>query len=259
MREDSRPEQAAGGKRKKKKKGGALFWIIVVILLGVIIYSGSQVGKILWEYYQGTQQYKEVAETAEIKEKGDDLSVNWRKLMAKYDNVKGWLYSKGTVINYPIVQGEDNSFYLYHMINGEYNGKGSLFLDYQCEQPFRQFLSVIYGHRMKDGSMFHSLIEYRDHAYYEKHPKMLLVTPDESYDVLVFAAVTIPSDSVMYNMWFEDEAALQAYLDWIREHTELVTDVDVTIQDRIVMMSTCTYEFDEARLVVYGKLVKRKQ
>ena len=252
-------EESTQKKTGKKRKSGIFYWIIIIILLCVIAVSGYNVAKILLEYRAGTEVYNEATEVAEVKTDGDDMTINWKKLMAKYDNVKGWLYSEGTVINYPIAQGSDNDYYLYRMINGEYNGKGSLFLDYRCEKPFRQFLSVIYGHRMKDGSMFHSLIEYRNHSYYEEHPKMLLVTPKASYDVLVFAAVTIPSDSERYNMVFESDEQKQEYLDWIQDSTELSTDVEVTPKDRIVMMSTCTYEFEEARLVVYGKLVKKKK
>ena len=86
---------------------------------------------------------------------------------------------------------------------------------------------------------------------------MLLRTPTAKYDVVVFAAVTIPSSSDKYKFNFNNAAEKQAYLNWIQKKTELKTDVSVTSSDKIVMLSTCTYEFDNARLVVYGKLVKK--
>ena len=245
--------------KEKKRKGGFFFWLLIIILLGIIAVSGYQVAKILLEYRAGAQQYNEVAETAAVQKSEEDITVDWKKLMAKYDNIKAWIYSKDTVINYPIVQGEDNSYYLSHMVNGDVNGSGSLFLDCNCEKPFEQFVSVVYGHRMKDGSMFHSLIEYRDHVYYEKHPKMLLVTPDKMYDIIVFAAVTIPSDDELYAMDQRGDAEKQAYIDRIMEKTELHTNIGVSTQDKLIMMSTCTYEFEDARLVVFGKLVEKEK
>ena len=242
-------------KEKKKRKNDLLFKIVIVLLLCVIAFSLYKVGSILYEYHQGTKQYNQVEKVANTQK--DTSNIDWKALMSKYKNVKAWLYNKGTVINYPVVQGTDNSFYLHHMVNGDYNWKGTLFIDYRCKKPFNEFLTIIYGHRMKDGSMFHSLIEYRDKDYYNKHPKMLLRTPTAKYDVVVFAAVTIPSSSDKYKFNFNNAAEKQAYLNWIQKKTELKTDVSVTSSDKIVMLSTCTYEFDNARLVVYGKLVKK--
>jgi sortase B len=242
-------------KNKKKKKGDLLFKVIILVLLCVICVSLYKVGTILWEYHQGTQQYKTVEKVAKTEHNSDH--VDFAALSKNYKNVRAWLYNKGTVINYPVVKGKDNSFYLHHMVNGEYNWKGTLFIDYRNKKPFDDFVTVIYGHRMKDGSMFHSLIEYRDHDYYLQHPKMLLTTPSAKYDVVVFAAVTIPAASDKYKFDFSSSAEKQTYINWIESKTELKTDVKVTTSDKLLMMSTCTYEFDEARLVVFGKLVKK--
>lgn len=241
---------------KGKKKNDVLFKIIIAILICVIAFSLYKVGTILWQYHQGTKEYKQVEEVANTSK--DTSSIDWKALMAKYKNVKAWLYSKGTVINYPVVKGTDNSFYLHHMVNGDYNWKGTLFIDYRCQKPFKDFLTIIYGHRMKDGSMFHSLIEYRDKSFYNKHKTMVLRTPKATYNVEVFAACTIPANSSKYRFDFNNATDKQAYLNWIQNKTELKTDVSVTSSDKIVMLSTCTYEFDNARLVVYGKLVKKE-
>lgn len=247
---------AAKQRVKKNSKSNILIKIIIAILLCVICVSSYKVGKILWEYHQGTQQYKQVERIAKVTKNSD--KIDFAALSKKYKNVKAWLYNKGTVIDYPVVQGTDNSFYLHHMINGEYNWKGTLFIDYRNKKPFTgDFVTVIYGHRMKDGSMFHSLIEYRKQDYYKEHSVMKLNTPSAKYDVEVFAAVTIPANSSRYKFAFSGVSDKQAYLNWIQKKTELKTDIRVTTSDRIVMLSTCTYEFDEARLVVYGKLCKK--
>lgn len=240
---------------KKKRKSDVVFKIIIIILICIIGVSLYKVSTILWEYHQGSKQYDQVKEVANTENSTDN--IEWKSLMTKYKNVKAWLYSKNTVINYPVVQGKDNSYYLHHMVNGKTNWKGTLFIDYRCKKPFQDHLTIIYGHHMNDGSMFRSLVNYRKHDYYVKHPKMLLITPDAKYDIEVFAVVTIPSDSDKYKFSFSGDADKQAYLNWIRKKSELNTKVKVSSSDKLVMLSTCTYEFEQARLVVYGKLVKK--
>ena len=203
-----------------------------------------------------TKEYKQVQVVAEQKKKEFDGNVDFQSLLKENEDVKAWLYSENTVINYPIVQGEDNQFYLYRMINKQWNGKGSLFIDFRNEKPFEDFNTVVYGHRMKDGSMFHSLVDYRDKKYFNKHKKTMLITPEHKYDLYIFGVVTIPADSDKYKFSFSGQSEKQEYLDWIKENSEIDTCVLATPEDNIVMLSTCTYEFDDARLVVYGKLVE---
>lgn len=253
--------------KKTKKKSGVLYKVVIGVLIVIIAFSLYQIGSILHEYHQGTKEYNEIAELAEVKEiapkdKNDDsvsIDVNFDALRKKNKDVKAWLYSKDTVINYPVVQGKDNQYYLYRMVNGEWNGKGSLFIDYRVDKPFKDFNTIIYGHRMKDGSMFHDLIKYRDKSYFKKHKTMSLMTPKHRYDVKIFGVVTIPADSDKYKTDFADKAEKKAYIDWIKENSEIDTGVKASAKDKIVMLSTCTYEFDNARLVVYGKLMERKE
>lgn len=253
MEEQKMSRKPAEG--KKKRKSDVVFKIIIIILICIIGVSLYKVSTILWEYHQGSKQYDQVKEVANTEKSTDN--IEWKSLMNKYKNVKAWLYSKNTVINYPVVQGNDNSYYLHHMVNGKTNWKGTLFIDYRCKKPFQDHLTIIYGHHMNDGSMFRSLVNYRKHDYYVKHPKMLLITPDAKYDIEIFAVDTIPSDSDKYKFYFSGDADKQAYLNWIRKKSELNTKVKVSSNDKLVMLSTCTYEFEQARLVVYGKLVKK--
>lgn len=246
------------GKREKRGRG-ILYRVVIIFLLLIIAFSLYKIGTILYEYYAGTQQYKEMQRLAGTGDSSFSGEVDFDALQKENEDVKAWIYSADTVINYPVVQGEDNQYYLYRMINGEWNGKGSIFIDYRCENPFEDFNTVLYGHRMKDGSMFHSLIEYRDREYFEKHKKMMLITRDAKYELYIFGVVTIASDSDMYKFNFQSEGERQAYLDRIEENSEIDTGVSVSADDRIVMLSTCTYEFEDARLVVYGKLAEMEE
>lgn len=244
-----------------------IYRIIIFILCCIIGFCLYKIGGILYEYHKGTSAYNEIQKLAgvtheidKIEEKGMDRFdyVDFEALAKKNEDIRAWIYSRNTVINYPIVQGRNNEYYLYRMFNREWNGKGSLFIDANCEHPFEDFNTIIYGHRMKDGSMFHDLIKYRDKAYYEKHRIMYLLTPDKRYKVRIFGVLTIPADSDFYRLSFIDDADKEGYINDVKTGSETPMDVEVTSADRIIMMSTCTYEFEDARLVVFGKLEEIK-
>ena len=243
---------------KKKKKSSLLYKLVMLFLIAVIAFSAYKVGTILYGYYQGNSQYEQVQQVAGM-EGGEEFTgdIDFESLLKENEDVKAWIYSEGTPINYPVVQGPDNDYYLYRMFNGEYNGAGSIFIDYRNDEPFKEFNTVLHGHRMKDGSMFKDLVKYREMDYYNNHKMMQLTTPDADYDLEIFGVVTIPADSPMYRFDFYDEEARADYLDYIYEHTELDTGVQVTTDDNIVMMSTCTFEYDDARLCVYGRLIEK--
>lgn len=243
--------------KKERKKTSFLYRVIIVILVGIIGFSLYKIGGILLEYHQGTETYEKLQTLAGAEEEPEYVDFN--ALLAENEDVKAWLYSEGTVINYPVVQGDDNEYYLYHMVNGEWNGKGSIFIDYRCENPFEDFNTILYGHRMKDGSMFHSLIEYEDPEYFEAHRTLRLILPEESYDIEVFSVMTIPADSGLYQYDFSGKDEIEDYLSRITEESLIDTGVEVSAEDRIVMMSTCTYEFEQARFVVYGRISQRQK
>ena len=154
---------------QSKKKSGIVYKIIILILLLVIGFSLYKIGTIAYGYLQGRNAYDKIAEEAGAKPGKDNVRVKFDELRKKYPDVKAWLYSKGTIINYPVAQGKDNDWYLHHTLDGTWNGAGTLFIDENNERPFKDFLTIIYGHHMRDGSMFGSLVKYRDPEYYQKH------------------------------------------------------------------------------------------
>jgi len=244
-----------------ERKGGigrVIYWIVVIALLCVIGFSAFKIGTILYGYWEGTKTYNHVAKEAGVKKGNDEIKINWKKLRGKYPDVKAWIYCKGTVLNYPVVQGKDNEQYLHHMINGQWNGKGTLFIDHRTKRPFKQFLTTIYGHHMRDGSMFGSLVKYRKSDYYRKHKVIKLYTPQKNYDMKVIGVCTIPAKSERYRLNFQGNEDRAEYIRWIEEATETECDDHATPEDTLVMLSTCTYEYDNARCVVFGKLVPNR-
>lgn len=240
-------------------RNGALN-VITVCLIGIILVSGYKIGKTMWEYQVAKSAYTNISEkTAKVDPKQFTGVVDWKALKKVNPDVQGWLYQKGTVINYPVVQGTDNDTYLHTRFDKQWSGGGTLFVDCRMEKDFRGFNSIIYGHHMKDGSMFRSIRGYtKEDGYYDKHKTLELATPHGNYHLVVFSAfITKATDEDTYKMTY-DEAEKQAYIDraWERSELPLTKDsVDVTKNDRLVTLSTCAYDYEEARYIVMCKMV----
>lgn len=240
-------------------RNGALN-VITVCLVGIILVSGYKIGKTMWDYQVAKSAYTNISEkTAKVDPKQFTGVVDWKALKKVNPDVQGWLYQKGTVINYPVVQGTDNDTYLHTRFDKQWSGGGTLFVDYRMEKGFRGFNSIIYGHHMKDGSMFRSIRGYtKEEGYYDKHKTLELATPHGNYHLVVFSAfITKATDENTYKMTY-DEAEKQAYIDRAWEQSELpITrdSVDVTKDDRLVTLSTCAYDYEEARYIVMCKMV----
>lgn len=240
-------------------RNGALN-VITVCLIGIILVSGYKIGKTMWEYHVAKSAYTNISEkTAKVDPKQFTGVVDWNALKKVNPDVQGWLYQKGTVINYPVVQGTDNDTYLHTRFDKQWSGGGTLFVDCRMEKDFRGFNSIIYGHHMKDGSMFRSIRGYtKEEGYYDKHKTLELATPHGNYHLVVFSAfITKATDEDTYKMTY-DEAEKQAYIDraWERSELPITRDsVDVTKNERLVTLSTCAYDYEEARYIVMCKMV----
>ncbi|MDL2234668.1 class B sortase [Christensenellaceae bacterium OttesenSCG-928-L17] len=184
--------------------------------------------------------------------------IDFGTLQRVNPDVKAWLVSEGTAINYPVVQGADNSHYLKRLYDGTRKKAGCLFIDYENE-PFKDKNTIIYGHNMLDGSMFAELAGYKEQTYYEAHPDLLLVTPNGGYIVEVFAAFSASpnetgGDTSPWKVEWEDATAYAAWLEATVGRSLIQADVDVATSDQIVTLSTCIRRGHD-RFLVMGRLV----
>ncbi len=260
----------------KKKKAGIRDWIyrlVMLILIGIMLFSGYKIISIKMEYSEGTKAYEELAHEMDksVKKPGSKeplyLDIDWEKLAAS--NNRGvdvryyaWIRMKGTTINYPIVQTYDNESFLRHLLTGEYNMKGTIFIDYRVEAPFSDFNTVVYGHNMKDGTMFSDLQSYiESEGYFDKHKTLELYTPNQDYDLVIFGGMLVNAfNKTVYNFYFpEGEDYLRTeMIDWIKNNNQIPgfsENIDVTAADKIVTLSTCTNVAEDDRYVIFCKLV----
>ena len=225
--------------------------VIMVCLAAIMVVSGFKVFTILKNYKADRDVYSKIAEAAGDIEKGVDFDA-LRKINP---DVIGWLIYDDTVIDYPVVQGENNDVYLSMLFDRTWGGCGTLFADAVTEAPFKQFNTIIYGHHMRDGSMFACLKSLKDPAWTADHPKLKLYTPDGDYYLEVWAFLNEPSDSDIYltNMTSEEKKA--EYITLVEKLSSYTTEVSVKTGDRLVLLSTCAYEYQNARYIVVCKMV----
>ena len=246
----------------KNKKGGVRRMagnIIMICLAGIVVVSGWRVFKILRDYKTTNDIYKRIAELAQPQ--GWNGDVDFDALREINPDIAAWLYYESTNINYPVVKGEDNDYYLQVGFDNTWALGGTLFIDCITERPFEQFNTIIYGHHMKDGSMFGDIKKLKDPEYAKEHPQLDLITPDAKHHLRICAFLNQPSDSSVYNTNYDDEdtEGKQKYIDDVRATADYLTEEPMTVDDRLVILSTCAYEYQNARYVVVCRMIPWKE
>ncbi len=224
-----------------------LFINLEVFILIILIFSIYKVFSTDAEYSKADDEYERINKVAKI-EKG----VDFEALKKENSETIGWIYISDTNINYPIMQGKDNKFYLKHLFNKSYNNKGSIFADYR-NNAFQDFLTVVYGHRVEDKSMFEDLIKFRNKEFFDNHISIFLASPDEEFKAKIVAVANIRSNSKLYKL---DNISKDDYLDQVKKASLYSRNLSLDSDDKLVMLSTCSYERKGARLVVFVKLDK---
>lgn len=266
---------------------------LLTICLAVCLFSGIKLAGILSEYHKGKSEYDSIAEdfialphvpdeeamtmtggeekvsesTAKEQEKVEaaeaeevasediGITVDFEKLFEKYPDAVGWLYCEGTPINYPIVQGADNDYYLNRLPNGEENSSGSIFLDYRCDKGFGGLNSIIYGHNMKNNSMFGSFDKYRKQSYYEEHPALLLLTPECNCKIVLIGGFSAKQDDEIAYSFPKTQEDMRKAAEYAMESSDFAADITLPENFRLVTMSTCKGADEEMRYLLVGYLL----
>ena len=153
----------------------------------------------------------------------------------------GWIYRPDTTINYPVVQGDDNAYYLKHLADGTENRNGCPFLDVQNRPDFTDDNSIIYGHHMQNGTMSAGISWYEDQSYYDEHPVMYLMTPSATYRIELFSGYITTMDSSAYMQTF---GGIREHTDWLKDvsgRSDFRANLEISAYDRVIRnrYSTC--------------------
>jgi len=178
---------------------------------------------------------------------GLDLSV----LQAVNRDVVGWIAIPGTQLSYPLVQGEDNKYYLTHSWKRDYCAGGAVFLECTNSPALDGFHTIAYAHRMRDGSMFGMLKHYRDLDFWQQHPSVYLVTDNGISRYEIFAAREAPVEGLVYRLDLEESGLKEEFIQDCVEHSVIDTGIVPTAEDRLLTLSTCTGHGYSSRWVLH--------
>ncbi len=196
-------------------------------------------------------------ETASQTGGASPIEVDFDTLLKKNGDIVGWLYCEDTPINLPVVQSSDNDHYLRRLLDGSWNTAGTLFVDCLNAADFSDVNTVIYGHNMKNKTMFGTLSYYREQSYFEEHPVMWLLTPNGDYKVELAAGYVTPTTSDVYSFDQSEEEVLATVRQAV-EGSTFTSGIEISDGDRFLTLSTCSYEYNNARYVLIGRLVPQE-
>lgn len=243
-------------KSPQKRRWGLL--LLQIALAAVVVVSAVNIGRILLGYRQGSESYETIRQQVTVsrpqsaasgEEEAPVYGVDMELLLQQYPDAVGWLYCEGTRIDYPVMQAADNDYYLRRLPDGSWNMSGSLYLDWRCPADFSSGLSIIYGHNMKDGSMFADVWKYASQEWYDEHPAMTLQTPEGDLQLRVLYGFVILAQEWADN-GFDDPANRALLVDWAAQHTTFSAPAGWAAEEPLVALLTCTNRSDEERYVV---------
>ena len=265
-------------KKRELRRAGMIF-IFTLVAIGCFTYFGVY-------YYQNYRNASDMEYLSQIKEQNktpglafltDDEEKNgesdeekepevledYKTLLNMNKDLIGWLKIADINIDYPVMQSNNNTYYLDHNFEGKYDKNGCLFLDYQCDVVDRNTNLIIYGHNMQSGKMFGSLSKYSDEAYYKEHPKFEFDTIYEkgAYEIVyVFRSKIYNEDAVVFKYYqfldVQSEIEFDSNLAEMAKISLYDTGITPTYGDELLTLSTCDYQENNGRFVIVARKIK---
>lgn len=264
-------------KQKKQRASLAIQLLGLVLILGAVFYLGS----VFWGYRRSTSEYNALeaeifarageAEEQAAKQQGaedtaeetDMLTLEEQEILAgiarlreENPDVIGWIKFDNLELSYPVMQGEDDEYYLKHTFSGEANAAGSIFMEAANSPDFNDSHTIIYGHNMKNKSMFGALKTYKTEDFYPGNEYFTIYTPDKVYRYEIFAYYDIPMDGEIYSVQFEPGGVFQKIIDNMCKRSYYDTKIHPESTEKIITLSTCSTKGN--RFVVNARRISEK-
>ena len=233
--------------------------VINIVILIVVIICFGKVSIKLFNYYKDSKRYNDIQELKPsiegfLSDTLSDFNIDYtekeKELLNINKDYKMWITISNTNIDYPVVQGEDNEFYISHSFNKEESISGALFIDSNNNIDTDKNI-VIYGHHMKNETMFHNLNYFKEEEFF-KGNKISIIKNGEECEYEAFSVYVTPANEAVFNMSFSDDTTYKKYLQSLRSKSYFNKDIDLDKDSEIVTLITCSYEYDGARTVVHG-------
>lgn len=229
--------------------------IINVFLSVILIINLYKIGEKLINYKKANEVYIKINQIKNKQlEKVSGKENNNLDLSYINKDYRGWITIKNTNIDYPILQGVDNQYYLNKDINRNYLLSGSIFLDFR-NNSFNDFNTVIYGHNMKNNTMFGELDKFKNSDFVKESSIEISTKYGDIMYYKVFAVYLSDSNSDYIRTKFSSQSEYENFINTIKSKSIIESEIKVTKNDKILTLSTCSSEFYNARTVIHAKLI----
>lgn len=224
----------------------------ILLIICIFIFCIST-----WKLYGYYRSYKKAKDTyskiakENVKISKNERKIDFKKLKSQNQDIAGWIYIRGTTIDYPIVQGKDNEEYLHQDFNKKKSSSGTIFLDNNCKKDFTSDNNIIYGHHMKNGTMFAQLLKFREKSFLKKHNEIMIFTPDRTIYLKVISAYAQKAQNKI-PVTFANDKQKKAYIKKIESMSEQTIKTSRINDSHIYTFVTCSYEGEDNRTYVHA-------
>ena len=272
-------------RRTKKRRNIIIAWLVLAVSICAMVFYGFKLRDTRRVYQVGEESYQALTDLArpgglpvfkdpqigtgpsgnsagsqagpqpdkQAKVAIPDMEIDFDVLHSINPDIVAWLYCPDTVIDYPIVRATEYDYYLHHLPDGTVNANGTLFIDYNWK-GFSDRLTVVYGHNMKSGRMFGSISNYKKQDYFNAHPYMYLYTEEGERFRIDLKYGCVIAAGQWRDRAFMFDVNLDSLLAFAEYNTTFQSDTQISDSDRIITLTTCSYEFNDARYIVVGVL-----
>ena len=224
----------------------------ILLIICIFIFCIST-----WKLYGYYRSYKKAKDTyskiakENVKISKNERKIDFKKLKSQNQDIAGWIYIRGTTIDYPIVQGKDNEEYLHQDFNKKKSSSGTIFLDNNCKKDFTSDNNIIYGHHMKNVTMFAQLLKFREKSFLKKHNEIMIFTPDRTIHLKVISAYAQKAQNKI-PVTFANDKQKKAYIKKIESMSEQTIKTSRINDSHIYTFVTCSYEGEDNRTYVHA-------
>ncbi len=185
------------------------------------------------------------------------IKIKLADLKSQYPDLYGWISVSGTNINYPIMQAEDNDYYLDHSYTGASLGAGAIFADYRCDRTHESNKNlVLYGHHMSNSSMFHQLDNFLQESFYKNNGEVKIYTLDGMYTYKIFSIYQTTMYYPYITTYFDNDESFIQFAETIKGNSIYGKEnVEFTAESKILTLSTCNNRYQSGRLAVHAVLI----
>ncbi len=257
------------------------FWVLLMVVCAVVvIVCAGILGVHFYKQNKAKQEYQELQQKVKIEEESPVVTqkeepeipqeqqdveagktIDFETLWQTNKDIYAWIEIPETSVDYPVAQhAEDDAYYLNHTIEYREGRPGSIYSEKISKTDFSEFIHIMYGHNMKNGTMFADLHKFEDAEFFRENDTIYIYTPEHTYVYRIFAAVVVGDEHIMYSYDFTSASGKQEYLDSLYSNEDsrsrIRSDVEVTVVDQILVLSTCVLNETDKRYLVNAVLTE---